>query len=358
MSLAIKNAPKKWEDVKFQGHITTVLQNAIIQGELPNAILLQGGSGRGKTSISLLTAASSACTNKTRGSADPCGECPSCKDIFSGSFSMNVRLVNAGKEGVAFFREYLDAVENMGSIFGGPRFLLVDEAHRLSKEALDTLLTPLENPSNSNLFFIFSTTDMGKKAMTETLKSRTSHYVVSRPNTDEFIGHILEIMDEMKWDIPEEKLIDIAGRVISLAEGNVRESLNVIHKLNLGKDFSDDTIGKLLNTDIGTNPVRNIVYNLLSENPKLAIPEIEKMFKESSGDIFKMLFEETVLVRRVLLGLGASPKSLEKTIEAKYSKKIAGGYDTQRLGSKLLQAKRDSGEHIDMNIILFYLTST
>ena len=82
MSLYNDIRPTTLEQVVGQDTIKQQLQGVISSGNIPNAFLLTGPRGTGKTTIARIIARTLNCE---KGAATPCGECQSCKDILNGT---------------------------------------------------------------------------------------------------------------------------------------------------------------------------------------------------------------------------------------------------------------------------------
>ena len=150
--LAVKRMPKKWKDIRFQDSIIKTLTGAIKKKQYPNVILLKGPSGIGKTSIAKVYTASLMCENRKEEDIDPCGICKFCESTFLGEDMGNIKYLSGRIDsGVDFYRNFIETLESGGTLFSNIKIVIIDEAHGLSPQALEVLLTPLEKPNNDNL---------------------------------------------------------------------------------------------------------------------------------------------------------------------------------------------------------------
>lgn len=147
------NRPKTYAQVLHQELPKAVLKAISKDPEgKPQAILLCGSLGTGKTTLAKIFVRAVNCQS---GTGDVCNKCPSCSK-------------NLEAEGL--YREYDSSViGNVASIrqlrddFGfsavkGTRVIVFDECQVCSKESQSALLKVLEEPP-SNTFFVFCTTD-------------------------------------------------------------------------------------------------------------------------------------------------------------------------------------------------------
>ena len=88
-----KFRPQCFEDVKGQDAIVTTLKNQIKADRIGHAYLFTGTRGTGKTTVAKLFAKAVNCTDRKE-DGSPCGECPNCRAIQTGS-SMNVVEIDA-----------------------------------------------------------------------------------------------------------------------------------------------------------------------------------------------------------------------------------------------------------------------
>ena len=160
--LARKWRPSKFSELVGQEHVVTAISNALDNNRLHHAYLFTGTRGVGKTTIARIFAKSLNCESGL--SANPCGQCGTCKDIEQGRFVDLLEIDAASRTKVDDTRELLDNVQYRPTQ-GDYKVYLIDEVHMLSKHSFNALLKTLEEPP-PHVKFLLATTDPQKLPVT------------------------------------------------------------------------------------------------------------------------------------------------------------------------------------------------
>ncbi|MEO1173644.1 MAG: DNA polymerase III subunit gamma/tau, partial [Myxococcota bacterium] len=143
LALARKYRPSTFADVVGQEHIVRTLENAIRLDRVHHAFLFTGARGVGKTTTARILAR---CLNCEQGpTSTPCGVCPSCVEIASGTSPDVLEIDGASNTGVDNVRELRETVRYLPST-GRFKVYIIDEVHMLSTAAFNALLKTLEEP--------------------------------------------------------------------------------------------------------------------------------------------------------------------------------------------------------------------
>jgi len=163
MNLATKYRPKLFSDVIGQEQEVQILKNIVTGAWKPNAIMLAGPFGTGKTTLARLLARALLCAQRKQDDPEPCGVCLSCLQMDEDNNPGYIELDAASNGKVEQVRELKDQLEYCGQ--SRRRILVYDEAHMLSSQGQDALLKILEEGSPGAMF-CFATTEAHKVKFT------------------------------------------------------------------------------------------------------------------------------------------------------------------------------------------------
>src|SRR4051812_32549347 len=142
--IARKWRPQKFDDVVGQRGVTQTLRNALASGRLAQAFVFAGPRGVGKTTTARILARALNCVKGP--TAEPCGACDACVEIAEGRDMDVLEIDAATNTQVDNVRTVI--IEGLGMTPARDRYkiFIIDEVHRLSKNAFDALLKSIEEP--------------------------------------------------------------------------------------------------------------------------------------------------------------------------------------------------------------------
>jgi DNA polymerase-3 subunit gamma/tau len=165
MALDTRYRPQTYGDVLGQEATVSILKQFVVEGRgFHQSYVFCGQHGSGKTTLGRILARALLCETPVDGA--PCDQCLSCQTFLSGdTHECFEELDAATKSGKADLARIIEDV-SYSTVSGKRRIYLFDESHRLSKQALDVLLKPMEDNTpgsdDKRLVCIFCTTEDGR----------------------------------------------------------------------------------------------------------------------------------------------------------------------------------------------------
>ena len=221
--LARKYRPSTFAQLIGQEAMVRTLTNAIEARRLPQAWMLTGVRGIGKTTTARIIARALNCTGVDgKGGATilPCGVCDACRAIAEDRHVDVQEMDAASRTSVDDIREIIDGVR-YGPVSARYKIYILDEVHMLSKNAFNALLKTLEEPP-PHTKFIFATTEIRKVPVT--VLSRCQRFDLRRIDSAMLTKHFTEIaaLENVAAELEAIKLIAHA------ADGSVRDGLSLL----------------------------------------------------------------------------------------------------------------------------------
>jgi len=331
--LALKYRPQEFKDLIGQEVMAQTITNAIKINKTPNAYLLTGIRGVGKTTTARLIAKALNC-QKNQNSRITCSSenfCPTCQEIINSNHIDILEMDAASKTGIDDIREL---IENSKYSPTSAKFkiFIIDEVHMLSKQAFNGLLKTLEEPPPS-LKFILATTEVRKIPVT--ILSRCQRFDLKRVSVEQLCKHLKIIADKEKGKISEDAIKLIART----SEGSVRDSISLLDRalisqsINEGKQIEEPDVRQMLGL-ADKSKIISLFKEVLTGNEKDALKFLHELIndgldaKNFLNDILEVLY---LFSRRISLGPIEKDMSIseaEVQMVDQYSKNI----DMQDIG--------------------------
>jgi DNA polymerase-3 subunit gamma/tau len=221
--LARKYRPRTFDDLIGQEAMVRTLSNAFETGRIPQAWMLTGVRGVGKTTTARILARGLN-YQKPDGSGTPTIHMPElglhCESIMESRHVDVLEMDAASHTGIDDVRQIIDGIR-YSPVSARYKVYIIDEVHMLSEKAFNAFLKTLEEPP-PHAKFIFATTEIRKVPVT--ILSRCQRFDLRRIEADKLVTHLGRICDAEGVTADQEALAAIARA----AEGSARDSLSLL----------------------------------------------------------------------------------------------------------------------------------
>ena len=222
--LARKYRPASFEDLIGQDAMVRTVSNAFESGRIPQAWILTGVRGVGKTTTARILARALNYELPDGSVKEPTIKMPvmgvHCQAIIESRHPDVLEMDAASHNSVEDVRQINDAIR-YAPMSARYKVYILDEVHMLSGAAFNALLKTLEEPP-PHAKFVFATTEIRKVPVT--VLSRCQRFDLRRVDAALLVDHLQGIAAKEKAEIEPAALALIARA----AEGSVRDSLSLL----------------------------------------------------------------------------------------------------------------------------------
>jgi DNA polymerase-3 subunit gamma/tau len=327
--LARKYRPAHFGDLIGQDAMVRTLTNAFAAGRIPQAWMLTGVRGVGKTTTARILARALNYETADGGGA-PTTDLRDfgihCRDIIEGRHIDVMELDAASNNGVENVRQLIEGIQ-YAPVSGRYKVYIVDEVHMMSTAAFNALLKTLEEPP-AHAKFIFATTEIRKVPIT--VLSRCQRFDLRRVESDVLVNHLSGICGTEGVDAEPEALAAVARA----AEGSVRDSLSILDQAiahAAGRITLDDIRSMLGLADRAR--VIDLFESVMKGDVASALGELRAQYDAGADPVVVLtdLAEFTHLVTRLKL----VPDAVKDATLAQ-AERVRGGDFAQRLSVRVL----------------------
>ena len=221
--LARKYRPSSFDDLIGQEAMVRTVSNAFETGRIPQAWILTGVRGVGKTTTARILARALNYEKPDGSVKGPTIHMPDlgvhCQAIMESRHMDVLEMDAASHTGVDDVRQINDSVR-YAPASARYKVYIIDEVHMLSTAAFNAFLKTLEEPPE-HAKFVFATTEIRKVPVT--VLSRCQRFDLRRVEADVLMGHLSNIATREGVEVEPEAL----GIIARAAEGSVRDSLSL-----------------------------------------------------------------------------------------------------------------------------------
>ncbi len=221
--LARKYRPATFDDLIGQDAMVRTVSNAFETARIPQAWILTGVRGVGKTTTARILARALNYELPDGSIAGPTIKMPvlgvHCQAIMESRHIDVIEMDAASHNSVDDVRQINDAIR-YAPVSARYKVYILDEVHMLSTQAFNALLKTLEEPP-PHAKFIFATTEIRKVPIT--ILSRCQRFDLRRVDADLLVRHLETIAGKEGVEVEPAAFALIARA----AEGSVRDSLSL-----------------------------------------------------------------------------------------------------------------------------------
>ncbi len=196
--LHVEYRPDNLDEVIGQDAIVKSLKQKFKSKDIPHAFLFTGGAGCGKTTLARII-------GKEVGASGP------------GLMEIDA----ATNTGIDAWREISAQLQYTSMGKNPNKFVIIDECHRLSGSAWDSLLKIIEEPP-SHVFFSLCTTNI--KKVPKTIRTRCQEYTLKDVRVDDLRDLLDEVADAEDISLPKGGIELICRQ----SEGSPRRALTYL----------------------------------------------------------------------------------------------------------------------------------
>jgi len=313
IALARKYRPKQFADLVAQDHVAAALRGAVAQSRVAHGYLFAGPRGVGKTTAARILAMALNCERRAA-AGEPCGQCDSCRRIWTGAANLDVvELDAASNRGVDDARDLRERAMYAASTELGSKVYIVDEAHMLTREAWNALLKILEEPP-PRVVFVFATTEPQKIANTAApILSRLQRFDFRRIGPHAIVARLQQVAQAEQLKVEDDALHLIAKS----ANGGMRDALSLLDQV-LSFGAGPVTAARVREV-LGLIPdelYADMLRAIAGRDPAGVFPLVDRLL-EAGADLGEFVNGAAETLRALLLvGVGGQPEGLTEGLTA------------------------------------------
>jgi DNA polymerase-3 subunit gamma/tau len=337
--------PRKLSEVYGQPVVINELQKAWSKGGFPQALLLKGMTGCGKTTVAQIIAMMLNCHHPAE-NGDPCGTCSSCQSIIQEEFDQNTYRLDGGS---ASKDETIDftAMAAISPMYNTNNIFIIEEADQLSPKAKNSLLKVLEKPYKNTYFILLS---MVPNGLSTAIQSRCQVKNFRAFKSADVMYALRESLIRInKWDIPEipkSFYLDVLPTIADASQGSLREATQLLENCLTAEYYTSDQVKSNIGI-VSAAIVSDMLFKMLEGN------------KEFFNDFENIDYKEFFDMGYYILANANQYKITKQTANEYYeaqTRKISEHVRLSKLLSLFDEVQRYSNGYIKKSFLVSQLT--
>lgn len=317
-----KLRPYRFSDMVGQNFVVENVRMQAKKDAWFHSYILAGQFGSGKTTMARIIAMAANCSNKDE-DGNPCGCCESCKALMLDNSTDYKEIDGASNTGVDNIRDLKEYI-SFQPVLLRKKVVIIDEVHKLSNAAFNSLLKLLEEPPAYAIFILCTTEE---EAIPKTVQSRCAIYRFGAIAEEQIANYLMEAAERTCISLT----IGGANLIAKYSQGSMRNALKYLEQLSASEEeITEEFVSKILGiADSG------IIFDLLSmylKGEKEGLSGARKTLEASGRDLVSFWKEVERGCADVLIAKLSGISEVSGTESYKtHVQAVAESYSTTRL---------------------------
>lgn len=270
-----KLRPYRFSDMVGQNFVVENVRMQAKRDAWFHSYILAGQFGSGKTTMARIIAMAANCSNKDE-DGNPCGCCESCRALMADNSTDYKEIDGASNTGVDNIRDLKEYISYQPVLLR-KKVVIIDEVHKLSNAAFNSLLKMLEEPPAYAIFILCTTEE---EAIPKTVQSRCAIYRFGAIAEEQITTYLMEAAERTCISLT----IGGANLIAKYSQGSMRNALKYLEQLSVSEEeITEEFVSKILGiADSG------IIFDLLSmylKGEKEGLSGARKTLEASGRDL-------------------------------------------------------------------------
>lgn len=270
-----KLRPYRFSDMVGQNFVVENVRMQAKRDAWFHSYILAGQFGSGKTTMARIIAMAANCSNKDE-DGNPCGCCESCRALMQDNSTDYKEIDGASNTGVDNIRDLKEYISYQPVLLR-KKVVIIDEVHKLSNAAFNSLLKMLEEPPAYAIFILCTTEE---EAIPKTVQSRCAIYRFGAIAEEQIANYLMEAAERTCISLA----MGGANLIAKYSQGSMRNALKYLEQLSASEEeITEEFVSKILGiADSG------IIFDLLSmylKGEKEGLSGARKTLEASGRDL-------------------------------------------------------------------------